>query len=337
MINGQGERQGFTIEDIARELGVSKTTVSRAISGKGRLSEETRARVLAFIEEHNYLPNAVAQSLARSRTYNLGVVMPRDCSAMEFSFFKDCMTGICVEAQEHNYDVLVVMADGQSTARMEQIIANRKVDGVIVSRSRTKSPIVELLKRKNLPFIVVGDSSDPDVLCVDNANREACRDLSTLLISRGERKMALMCGDESLSVTRSRYLGFQDACVRAGLIWEEQLVLQNVYNRECVAHGLEEILRQGATCVVCMDEFICSMLISLLRERGIKIPDQMRIACFYDSSMLEDGPLSVTSVRFDSVALGRAACKKLLYRIQGRSVYNEVMPEYQLILRDSTK
>lgn len=70
------EKKIYTIDDIAKELEISKTTVSRAISGKGRLSTETRKRVLDFIEKHNYRPNAVAKSLAQSRTNNIGLILP---------------------------------------------------------------------------------------------------------------------------------------------------------------------------------------------------------------------------------------------------------------------
>ena len=85
------EKKFYTIDDVARELGVSKSTVSRAISGKGRIGSETRERVLRFIEEHDYRPNAVAKGLAQKKTYNLGLILPLDYAATEFSFFKDCM------------------------------------------------------------------------------------------------------------------------------------------------------------------------------------------------------------------------------------------------------
>ena len=89
------EKKVYTIEDIARELGVSKTTVSRAISGKGRIGQATRARVLQFIEEHDYRPNVMARGLAQKKTYNLALLLPKDYAATEFPFFKDCMNGIC--------------------------------------------------------------------------------------------------------------------------------------------------------------------------------------------------------------------------------------------------
>lgn len=81
------EKKIYTIDDIAKELGISKTTVSRAISGKGRLSAETRTRVLDFIEKHNYRPNAVAKSLAQNRTNNIGLILPggEELSGADFS------------------------------------------------------------------------------------------------------------------------------------------------------------------------------------------------------------------------------------------------------------
>jgi len=97
------EKKVYTIEDIARELGVSKTTVSRAISGKGRIGQATRARVLQFIEEHDYRPNVMARGLAQKKTYNLALLLPKDYAATEFPFFKDCMNGICEVASSYDY------------------------------------------------------------------------------------------------------------------------------------------------------------------------------------------------------------------------------------------
>ena len=108
------EKRIYTIDDIARELGVSKTTVSRAISGKGRIGQATRERVLAFIKEHDYRPNVVARGLAQRKTYNIALLMPKDYVATEFLFFKDCMNGICEVASEYNYDIIISMIENVS-------------------------------------------------------------------------------------------------------------------------------------------------------------------------------------------------------------------------------
>ncbi|MBP3577323.1 MAG: LacI family DNA-binding transcriptional regulator, partial [Lachnospiraceae bacterium] len=93
----------LTIADVADYLGVSKTTVSRAISGKGRVSEETRKRVQQYIDQMDYKPNVIAKGLAQSKTFNIAVVIPADCDMQELPFFQNCMCGICDAAAKRDY------------------------------------------------------------------------------------------------------------------------------------------------------------------------------------------------------------------------------------------
>ena len=117
MIMEPKEKKVYTIDDIARELGVSKTTVSRAISGKGRIGQTTREKVLSFIEEHDYRPNVMAKGLAQRKTFNLALLLPKDYAITEFPFFKDCMQGICEMASSHDYDVIISMRDWRRIER----------------------------------------------------------------------------------------------------------------------------------------------------------------------------------------------------------------------------
>ena len=99
----------ITISDVAEALGVSKTTVSRAISGKGRIGAETRERVHAYIKEHNYKPNALAKGLAQLKTYNLGVVLCEDYALVDLPFFQACLVGGMVVAGSMGYGILLAM------------------------------------------------------------------------------------------------------------------------------------------------------------------------------------------------------------------------------------
>jgi DNA-binding LacI/PurR family transcriptional regulator len=89
----------ITIDDIARDLGISKTTVSRSISGKGRISRKTRRMVLDYIKEHDYTPNPIARGLAQSKTYNIGWVVPGDSENFSLPYFQLTMFGMCEAAQ----------------------------------------------------------------------------------------------------------------------------------------------------------------------------------------------------------------------------------------------
>jgi DNA-binding LacI/PurR family transcriptional regulator len=95
----------ITIGDVADALGISKTTVSRAISGKGRIGEDTRQRVMEYIEEHNYKPSPLAKGLAQSRTYNIGWIIPGDSTITDLPFFQRCMMGVSEMAASQGYGV----------------------------------------------------------------------------------------------------------------------------------------------------------------------------------------------------------------------------------------
>ena len=149
-------KPSITIDDIARELGVSKTTVSRAISGKGRISAATRERVQACIEEHNYKPNASAKSLAESRTYNLALVLPRDFMKLDVPFIRQAMSAIVDEAFELGYNVMICLESNYESAPLIRTLDYRKVDGVILTRTMEDDPILELLIKRSIPFATLG-------------------------------------------------------------------------------------------------------------------------------------------------------------------------------------
>ena len=192
------EKKDITIADVAEALGVSKTTVSRAISGKGRIGKETRKRVLEYIEEHDYKPNAIAKGLAQSKTYNICVVMPRDYEVVDWNFFQRCLFGIQEMAETVGYDILLTMCQMNDISSLERIVANHKVDGVI-------------LQQKNIPFVTTGSTNYEGVIQIDHNHRSACRELTSIILMKNLKRIALIGEDEGYMVTHSRLLGFRDA------------------------------------------------------------------------------------------------------------------------------
>ena len=331
------EKKIYTLNDIAKELGVNKATVSKAISGKGNLSAQTRARILAFIDQCGYRPNAVAQSLAKNQTYNIGLMMPDYVGVLDEAFFRECLRGVCKVASGNGYDVLMVMDSERPVEHIARLIDNRKIDGVIAMRSQVNSPVIGFLKEKQVPFAIIGPTSDKEVLNVDNGNRGACRDMTACLIAQGVRRMALIGGDDNNCVTHSRMKGFWDACDQAGLNRNWQMVFLNVIRDNRLTEVMDTVLAQKAECIVCMDDYICNMVLIHLRTSGVEVPRDVKVVSFYDSILLENNIPSVTSLHFDAAALGRAACQKLIDRLRGEPANDFALPGYQIILRDSTK
>ena len=201
----------ITISDVAEALGVSKTTVSRAISGKGRIGEATRQKVLAYIEEHDYKPNVIARGLAQSKTFNLCVVMPEDYALVDLPFFQEVITGIQEIAGMNEYDILLCICQENDITGLERVVRNRKVDGIVLLRTFLKDPQIELLLEKKIPFVTTGSTTYRKVKQVDNDQQSACRELTSILLMRQMKHIALLGGSESFVVNQNRYKGYQQA------------------------------------------------------------------------------------------------------------------------------
>lgn len=331
------EEKTYTIEDVARELGVSKTTVSRAISGKGRISIQTRERVLEFIKLHDYRPNVLAQGLAQSKTFNLALAVPKDFAENEFAFFKECLNGICEIASAYNYDVLITMLQEQDLTQIHRLIVNRKVDGIILSRSVTGSRIKKFLQEKNMPFVAIGHSDLPGSHWVDNGNEEASKELTGLMLMKGMHRLALFGGNQEFMVTDSRRVGFLNAHEEQGMTADDSLIFMGIDNYLKTMKAVEQVVDAGADGILCMDDSITIMTLGCLREKGIQIPSEIKLASFYDSTQLEVYYPPVTSLHFDTRSLGKNACLDLLKQL-GEDIQVEAYPlNYQVILRESTK
>ena len=327
----------ITISDVAEALGVSKTTVSRAISGKGRIGEATRQKVLAYIEEHDYKPNVIARGLAQSKTFNLCVVMPEDYALVDLPFFQEVITGIQEIAGMNEYDILLCICQENDITSRERIVRTRKVDGIVLLRTFLKDPQIELLLEKKIPFVTTGSTAYRKVKQVDNDQQSACRELTSILLMRQMKHIALLGGSESFVVNQNRYKGYQQAYQEAGREVEETLVYRNLESRAFMDRAVEEVLEKGADCIVCMDDAICIQVLRKLRQEHIKVPQDIRVASFYNSSVLENNIPSITSLSFNARELGMEACKNLLAQIEGETVPDRTLLSYEVVLKESTK
>ncbi len=327
------ENKSYTIDDIARELGVSKTTVSRAISGKGRISQATIQKVKDFISTHNYSPNVMARGLAQNKTYNIALLLPDDYCENEVAFFRECMNGICKMAGKNNYDVLISMVEGQ----LERMVINHKVDGIILSRSTVDTSNQKYLKEKKIPFVILGSSTEEGVVCIDNSNKEASAELVSLLIEKGMKKLVILGGNENYQVTKSRLEGFMEAHRKHNIDIDSSQVFVDIDGYVKASKAVEKALSMKADCIVTMDDYVCNLVLECLNEKKIRIPSDIKVASLYDSKLLACNNPPVTSLHFNTKVLGENACGKLLSMLGENMTDSLKKADYQVIFRDSTK
>lgn len=327
----------FTIADIAEELGVSKTTVSRAISGKGRIGKETVQRVYECIEKHNYKPSSIAKGLANSKTYNIGVAFPADANLSYTPFFQGCLLGVCEIAAAMDYDVVVTTVKETDINLLKRLVEHHKVDGIVLTRNLTNDIATDYLKRVNIPYVLVGSSEDDTIIQIDNNHMEACEKLVTLLIADKAKKIALIGGNRNHMVNRYRFEGYLNALRNNGVPINQEIIFTDCNSSVFVEQTVNTILQHQVDCIVCTDDVICSRVLSVLQEEGYSIPNDIKVASFYDSVYLETHNPPITAIGIKVEELGAVAGKRLIKLIEGDVNTFKTVLDYEIHLRRSTK
>lgn len=312
MENEQRSRD-LQLSDIAKELHLSTSTVSRSISGKGRIGEDTRQRVLEYIEKNDYRPNSIARSLAKSCTYNLCVVLPKESFQSELPFFQSVLMGVCEQANAEDYDVLVASIDDGDIGALKRLLTNKKVDGVILTSALINDTAVAYLLGSGVPFVLIGSSEEHRAPQIDVDNRGASRALCEHMLAKGYTRFALFLGKCSHTVNQARRDGCLDALTAAGIPMTQVQLFDELTSRQQIRAAYESAVRHAPECILCGDDYIANRLLSIL-DWGANTP--VKVASLFHSVLLEAFRPRIPAVEIDARAMGRLATQDLILQIE---------------------
>lgn len=335
------KKQNLTIDDIARELGVSKTTISRAISGKGRIGPETRARVLEYIEKKNYRPSAAAKGLAESRTYNLALVLPKTFIKLDLPFIRMTMSAICEEAFNQDYNVLVCLSTDDNAESLMRTLDNRKVGGVILSRTVENDILVDILQKRGIPFATMGSLPasirGSAAVEADHDQIGGCRSFCEAFLRGTQGKIAVVVNDMNYIVNQSRMLGFRQAAQSLQLPETQMVIRTEVSGEAACGAVVDELIQLGVEKIIAMDDDLARFMLKRLNQLDISIPDQLQLISLYDSEHLENTVPAISALQFDAAELGQIACRELLNFLKGERFNPFPLLGYRFQMRESTR
>lgn len=327
----------ITINEIAQALDISPTTVSRALSNKGRVGETTRKKVLDYIKENNYIPNVRVQEYTGRRTKNICVVLPGEKDFAELPYFQKVMLSICDYFAVRDYNIMVVKITANDITALMRVIERHKADGVILTRAIKDDLAINYLQEKGVPFVLIGSYEDRTVYQVDVDQENACKEMTSILLGMGMRKIALFCADRTHTVTGSRYKGFVRAFQENSIPVDRNLIFDEMGYPLVAEKVIEDILKQRVECIMCMDDNVCLNVLNKLRKERVNIPQDIRIASFYNSSVLDSYYPPISCLEFDMKELGMTAAKMLFDVLEGNATSEKIVLGYRVILKDSTK
>ena len=332
----QNASKNITIGDIAEELGLSKTTISRAISGKGRIGETTKIRVQEYIREHNYKPNVIAKGLAQSKTYNIGIILPVDANLTEIPFFQSCLMGICEAAASLDYDVVVTTVTEDDITLLKRLIDNQKVDGVVLTRSLVNDVPAKYLKETGVPFVVIGSCEDESIIQIDSNHVVGCCELTSILLLSGCKSLALLAGNQNHIVNRNRYEGYLKAFRDLNMNVDVNMIFLDMNNKRLIDRAVNTIMERHIDCIVCSDDLICSRVLAKLDEDNYSIPKDVKVASFYNNAHLESHNPPITAMSINVKELGVTAGRRLIEIISEGYRIPKSWVNYEIVLKKST-
>lgn len=263
--------------------------------------------------------------------------MPGEYVLVDMPFFLNCLEGLYQIASKSGYDIVWTMCNNNDMADLERIVHNRKVDGVVLMRTYVEDHAIEFLQKYKVPFITIGSTAYEHVVQIDQDHAGGCKELTSILLMKGLKRIALIGGSEEHVVSQTRYQGFLEAFQERKLSVISDLIYLNQENTIMIENVVDKLLKKNTDCIICMDDSICESVLKALHKEKISVPEEIKVASFFNSSILENYTPSVTSLDFDTKELGMVACQTLIDMIRGKTVQERRLLQYKLVLKESTK
>lgn len=331
-------KKRITIYDIARELGTSASTVSRALQDHPGISQETKEDVLKLAEELGYKPNINARSLKTGKGNTIGVVVPQ----INRNFFASAIDGIEGVASKAGYEVIITQSKDKESKEKQIIetLSNGKIDGLIISvaaEATDFSHLVDFIK-KGLPVVLIDrmiNIPNCSKVCIDDF--QGAYQAVTVLLEQGCRKIFHFAGPQNVSIWKNRYKGYVAALESYGITPEEGWVFDNTHLQAKGEEAVQKMIHDGniPDAIFSASDFSALGAMIELKKNGIAIPQKVSIIGFANEPFDDFIEPSLSSVNQHSKEMGRLAAELLLEKINGGSS-KQVILQPEIVLRSSS-
>ena len=338
--------EAVTIKDIAKELGISASAVSKALKDSYDISEKTKKAVLECAKRFNYRPNPMAQSLKRGNSKSLGIVV----SNIDNTFFAQVINGVESVAYSKNYNLIMTQTHESydlEVSNVEQLTV-RAIDGLLISLSYETKDLGHLKKLhdKGLPIVFfdrVTDEIETHQVIVDNF--KGAYEATNKLIEAGYRKIAHITSSPHVSITDDRLNGFRLA------MSENNIPVNEQYVKYCL-HGGRDLneIEKALTELLCSpdrpdalftaSDRITTTTLMQLHKLGFKIPEDIALLGFTNTGLAEVLSPSLSSVYQPAFEMGKKATEMLINLIESKrpvTEFEKIVLPTEVIIRDSSK
>jgi LacI family transcriptional regulator len=329
-----------TIDDVAREAGVSIATVSRVLNGSTRVNADATSRVLAAVEKLQYRPSHAARALRAQRATTIGLLI----SDIQNPFFTGLVRGVEDIAQQHGHSVILCNSDEDPKKERQyvDVLCAEHVAGAIIVPASEHSQSFQRFRELNIPLVAVDrrlEGRTTDAVLVDNVR--GAYDAVLHLTAAGYRRIGLITGPIATTTGKHRREGYRRALAEAGISRDPTLERIGTFKERSGAELAAELLALDPPIDAL---FITNNLMTLgaletLHARGVRIPDDVAVVAFDDAPWASLPPISLTTVSQPVYELGTTAANRLFQRMQENAElsHQEIVLSPTLCIRRSSR
>jgi len=332
-----------SIKDIAREAGVSHSTVSRALGDSPLVSAETKSRIQRLAREMGYSPDAQARSLVMGRTQTVGVVV----TTLTDPFIAEIVQAIESTALDQGYSVILASSSSEPEREIAavEMLRSKRVDGLVVTSSRVGALYQEHLDRLGVPVVLVNSHSEqrgPYTYSINVDNRHGACLGTDHLIQLNHRRIAYVAGPSEHSDDLERLAGYRQALQAAGIAFDRALVVPGTGRADAGEGALPLLtaLERRPTAAFCYNDMTAIGLLRAARKAKLSIPHELAVVGFDDIPFASYVQPALTTVAQPKPTMGKRAMEMVLALMAdgdaGGSSISNVVVQGKLIVRESS-
>lgn len=303
---------------MAREAGVGISTVSRVINDSGYVSQETREKVLAAMDELQYQPNEIARSLKRRHTRSIGLTVPE----IGNPFFGEVAEAVEIAAREKGYTVL--FSSTRDDPKQEEVgidlFLEKQVDGLIWFAPHNKSKLQTVLQQRRVPIVVITPEPvwwDVDSVCVNDT--AGAYEATAHLIQLGHRRIGYIAEPDAPTYSQERLKGYKAAFREHHLVTDESLIVRGDFREGSGARAVEALMdcSEPPTAIFAANDLMAIEALARLRTKGYRVPEDVAVVGFDDVKIAAIGGIELTTVSQPKQEVGQEAVRLLIDRLSG--------------------
>lgn len=323
-----------TLKDVAKETGLTVSTVSRVLNNRGYISEETRKKVYAAMKKLNYQPNEVARSLSKKSTNTIGVIVPH----IRHPYFAELISNLESQAYRHKHKILLFNSQEKNEKESEylEMCTSNRVAGIILCSGTVE---IQQLTGLNVPLITIERYLENGTAGVQCDNGQGGRLAAKHLIEKNCRRLIHISGvHETVMPADNRAAGFQEVCEQEKVSCNIVATSASQYNQLEYHEILEQVLREHPETdgIFASSDLIAAQLLQVCRKLDIRVPEQMKIVGFDDVNIASLTTPPITTIHQPIKEMAREAVELLIRAGNGEVVPSRTTLPVALVVRETT-